>query len=447
MCSLNTRALKIVEILKEIDYPISGLNLGKKVGCSIKTIQNEIKYINKELEDIKINSIRGVGYKLEGKINLEKLINDNLGGVNRVEFIIKTIINLSSQNKNSIKLEELADSMFISVSTIKNDLKEAREMLKKYNIEVVSKYKHGIALQAKELDIIKCIVDLCCSNNNELVIQDFIKEDITKQITSLEEILLTTLNEEKLLLSDVEFKNLYTTIFIKLSRENHYNYKNFIVNYIKDYKQTIDIIMNDNQNKEKIIKIIDRTCENLKAIRNIDISEDKLFKQCLYNHINNLIKKDKLGIYNYDEVDESLENLYKDEYNLARIVKKDMENILNFSIKDCEIYNIALHIGGAIERHLSNKKDKIFNVMLVCSLEEDMSILINNKLKQSFKDKINIVKTIPKYLINHVDTTQVDFVISTIILDYNKIPVVKISTFLCDEEIKLIERFMNNLYA
>ena len=139
MNNLSTRALAIIEILKKLNHPISSLALSEEIGCSTKTIQSEIKDINKQLKDTKIISIRGVGYKLEGKIEINECNSNTIGNVDRIEFIIKTMLNLSVDS--SIKLEELSDAMFISVSSVKNDLKEVKEILSKYNINIIVIYK------------------------------------------------------------------------------------------------------------------------------------------------------------------------------------------------------------------------------------------------------------------------------------------------------------------
>ena len=50
--------------------------------------------------------------------------------------------------------------------------------------------------------------------------------------------------------------------------------------------------MNNNINKQKITNAISLFCKNLKLATAIDISKDEFFIECLYNHINNLIKKE-----------------------------------------------------------------------------------------------------------------------------------------------------------
>ena len=447
MNNLSTRALAIIEILKKLNYPVSSLALSEEIGCSTKTIQSEIKDINKQLKDTKIVSIRGVGYKLEGKIEINECNNNHIGNVDRIEFIIKTMLNLNLQQENSIKLEELADAMYISVSSVKNDLKEVKEILNKYNINIISRHKYGLGVDGNEDEIVKCIVDLCSRKDNELTLSDFLSEDVNNKVFNLKSEILKSLNKEDLILSDIEFKNLCSTIFIRLSRRNYSNYEKFIEDYIKNYKVKRESIMNDDLNKEKITKAIASFCKNLKLATAIDISKDEFFVECLYNHINNLIKKDKLGICNYNVVNNEVKIKYPYAYELAKIAKKTIEHELNLKIGDDEVSNIAVHVGGAVERYSSNKKRKIFKIIIVCASGTGTSMLINTKIQQLFKERIEVVKIIPSYLIDYINPLEVDFLISTMPLDYDKIPIINVSPFLTEKEIKIIEKFMDTGYV
>ncbi len=447
MNNLSTRALTIIDILKKLKHPVSSLALSEEIGCSTKTIQSEIKYINKQLKDTKIISIRGVGYKLEGKIDVLECNNNHLGNVDRVEFIIKTMLNLNSKEEKTIKIEELADSMFISVSSVKNDLKEVKEILSKYNVNIISKHKYGLGVDSSEKEIIQCIVDLCNRKDNELVLQDFLTSDVSDNLFNLKNKILKFLAKEDLILSDVEFKNLCNKIFVILSRGHHFDYDRFIDEYIKSYKIKRDKIMNDNINKEKITNAINSFCKNLKLATAIDISKDDFFVECLYNHINNLLKKDKLGIRNYNVVNNDIKINYPYAYELAKIAKKTIEKELDLIISEDEISNIAVHVGGAIERHSSSKKRKVFRVIIVCASGAGTSMLINTKLQQLFKDRIEIKKIIPSYLIDYINARDVDFLISTMPLDFDKIPVINVSPFLTKKEVKIIEKFMDTGYV
>lgn len=447
MKNLSTRGLEIIKILKTLNHPVSSLALSKEIGCSTKTIQSEIKDINKQLEDTKIVSIRGVGYQLEGKIDEEEFNSNYIGNIDRIEYIIKTMINLYLNDNCSIKLEELADSMFISVSSVKNDLKEVKEILNRYRVNIVSKHKQGLGIEASENDVIRCVVDLCNRRDNELVLQDFLSEEVSGSIFNLKNKILKSLYEEDLILSDIEFKNLCSTIYIKLSRINRCNFDNMIRSIIEKYKFIRESIMNDNANKEKITKAINSFCKNLKLATAIDISKDEFFIDCLYNHINNLIKKDKLGISNYNVVNNEVKIKYPYAYELAKIAKKTIEGELNIEIGEDEVSNIAVHVGGAVERYSSNNKRKIFRVIIVCASGAGTSMLINTKIQQLFKGRIEVIKIIPSYLIDYINYLEVDFLISTTPIDFDKIPVINVSPFLTEKEIKIIEKFMDTGYV
>lgn len=74
--TLNKRQSKIINILKNSKQPISSKALAEDIGCSTKTIQLEVKNINSIMDNIKIESSRGVGYNLVGDISSIKNIKD-----------------------------------------------------------------------------------------------------------------------------------------------------------------------------------------------------------------------------------------------------------------------------------------------------------------------------------------------------------------------------------
>ena len=441
MIIYSVRALNIIEILKNSHDPVSSLALSEEIGCSTKTIQSEIKDINKNGKDGKIISIRGIGYKIEGSFDDIAIPSQYLGNVDRIDYIIKNLINLTTKPENTVKLEELADSMYISVSTVKNDLKEVKSILKKYNISVVSKHKQGIAIQASEDDITSFILDICSKKDNELHLKDFLSEKVSNNIFNLKNIILNMLGREHLVLSDTEFKNLCSIIFIKLSRSNQ-DESEFIQAYIEDYIIQRELIMNDDKNKEKIIRAIKKFCKNLKIATSIDLSQDEIFETCLYNHINSIYKKMNLGINQYGVLPIDIRIKYPYAYELGKIAKKTIEEELGLKLDDEEISNIAVHVGGAIERSEHNQKKKVFKVIIVCVSGIGTSMLVKNKLEYLFEGKIEIVKIIPAYLIDYINVMEVDFIISTVDIKCERVPVITVSPLLNDNEVKIIEKFM-----
>ena len=86
----------------------------------------------------------------------------------------------------------------------------------------------------------------------------------------------------------------------------------------------------------------------------------KFFEKCLYNHINSIYKKMKLGINQYGVLPIDIRIKYPYAYELGKIAKKTIEEELDLKLDDEEISNIAVHVGGAIERAEHNQKKKVF---------------------------------------------------------------------------------------
>ena len=443
---MNTRALSIIKILLNSVEPVSSLALSQEIGCSTKTIQNEIKEINKELKNCEIVSIRGVGYKIEGNLDDIDIKNSDLYDYDRVEYIIKKIINISSTDKDTIKLEDLADSMYVSLSTVKNDLKEVKKILNEYNLKISSKHKQGICIEASEEDIIKFIINYSNKVDNSLNIKDFLNNNIIENLFSIKKILLDTLSYENMILTDNEFKNIVNYISIYLSRNNT-NQSDFIKEYIKKYKSKKEKPISEDE-QLLIRKAIKEFCRDLNIATSINLSHDKVFEECLFNHISNLYKRADLGINQYEITAGEIKLKYPFAFELGKIAKKTIEKNLNMEISEDEVENIALHIGGALERIDKRDEKKVYKTIIVCTSGVGTSMLIKSKLENIFKGKLEIIKVIPSYLIDYINVLDIDFVISTVEVNLENVNVIKVSPMLTDKEIKLIEKYIEteNVY-
>lgn len=443
---MNTRALSIIKILLNSVEPVSSLALSQEIGCSTKTIQNEIKEVNKELKNCEIVSIRGIGYKIEGNLDDIDIKNSDLYDYDRVEYIIKKIINISSTDKDTIKLEDLADSMYVSLSTVKNDLKEVKKILNEYNLKISSKHKQGICIEASEEDIIKFIINYSNKVDNSLNIKDFLNNNIIENLFSIKKILLDTLSYENMILTDNEFKNIVNYISIYLSRNNT-NQSDFIKEYIKKYKSKKEKPISEDE-QLLIRKAIKEFCRDLNIATSINLSHDKVFEECLFNHISNLYKRADLGINQYEITAGEIKLKYPFTFELGKIAKKTIEKNLNMEISEDEVENIALHIGGALERIDKRDEKKVYRTIIVCTSGVGTSMLIKSKLENIFKGKLEIIKVIPSYLIDYVNVLDIDFVISTVEVNLENVNVIKVSPMLTDKEIKLIEKYIEteNVY-
>ena len=128
------RQRKILAILKQHKNNITSDEIARLVGVSSRTIRTEIKNILPILKEniAKINISTRKGYSLEIN-NYEKFINildehitKTLDSEARVNYIIQRLLNAALKNQ-SIKQQDLADELFIGLSTLKANLKEVKK--------------------------------------------------------------------------------------------------------------------------------------------------------------------------------------------------------------------------------------------------------------------------------------------------------------------------------
>ncbi len=443
---LNARQIKILKILKNSTQPISSKALAQDIGCSTKTIQVEVKNLNSTFEDINIDSIRGIGYKLVGDTSSINFIDNKIdeNDIDRVSYILKRILLLYKDK--TLKIESLADEMYVSLSTIKNDLKEVKDILKEYNLKIVSKHKLGIGIEGELKNIKKCILESSLKYD-DINLDDFFTNNIKESINSIRSEILYNLEKENIIFTDYEFNNMFNYILISLSLENQIDYKEYIKEYIKYYKDKISK-EHSKDYQQKIRNSIDKFTKNLKLATSIDLTKDDIFKEYLYRHISSFCIKKELNINHQSIMAKDIKSKYPFAFELATIAKTTLEEDLAIDIDESETANIAIHIGGALQRTNYSENERVLKTIIVCASGVGTSMLIKAKLEAKFDKKLEILKVIPSYLIDYVKVLDIDFIIATVPVNIENIPVIKVSPFLDDKEIKIIEKFIEtgNVY-
>lgn len=124
-----------------------------------RTIRNDLTIIETHLEAIEgveLISIRGRGYKIH--LENQRFLNnifDEIGGkfdfipiepIDRINFILEKML----FTPRYIKIEELMDELYVSRSTIQNDLKDVKVMLKKFNLSIKKRPNYGMKIIGDE---------------------------------------------------------------------------------------------------------------------------------------------------------------------------------------------------------------------------------------------------------------------------------------------------------
>ena len=164
------RIWRILYLLAENKRVMTANELGKLVGVSQRTIKSDIKEIAELARSCgcKLITHKACGYSLhvvdpEAYEEIVSLLNTNFSDREYCEtFDTKAneITRHLLMKNQFIKEEDLADEMFISLSTVKSNINNVKTIIQKFNLSYVSKKNEGIMIEGLELNKRFCMLEL-----------------------------------------------------------------------------------------------------------------------------------------------------------------------------------------------------------------------------------------------------------------------------------------------
>lgn len=491
---LNLRLQKILDILLCVDKVVTGEYLCNTLGVSSRTIRSDIKELNYILRDkgAAIISEKSRGYRLEvsSKKTFNRFLDDNKventsnisTAIGRAEYIIRRLLINDLKGIDGITQIELADELYVSLSSLKNDIKLAKSTLENFNMDIEKIGNRGIKIIGSEEDIRYCIVRYVL-NNNEKVIEYLLKDILSKDNTSIDYILRSNICKFSFRLSDVAYSDIKSHLIImlirnyqnknvlydeevrdKLKREDKINIARSICDDIK-HKFKINLIEDEilyvtkhiiagsyiatnNEIEEYSLEeknsIVIQILTSINKIFNIDFTNDSTLVKFLAHHLKASINRAKYGIKVKNSMLSVIKNNYPFALELALLANDIIKEETGFSLTEDDIGFIALHFAAAVERKNEKKGSTMKNIIIVCTTGVGTSLLLKVKLKSYFKNRINIINTIPWYELDDDALEKADLIISTVDLDVDLDKVMYIKSLLDNEEIKMIEEKLDN---
>lgn len=492
---MEDRLVKIMKHFINSEKEITSLYLSNKVGVTSRTVREDIKKINSILKNYKacIEPVRGKGYRLsyQNKNLFKSFINDYIyeekfAELNSPKIRLKYILNILLKSKDYIKMSELADELYISVSTLQNDMRQIRNILNKYSLTVENVPHKGIKVIGSELNKRYVVSEYIF--NRQKVMKTLHDESLNhliefkeKKTNEVWEAIIKVLKANNIILSDIAATNLFVHIIItykrikkgykvslpkeklkKLTKTKEFKVAKMLVSKIEEILD-IDLPREETgyiaihligtklvDNSKNIENIIDENVKNI--VKKMIISIDREFNFGLINdkvlilelslHLKPAINRHKYGMNIRNPFLEEIKAKYPLAFESAIIATKTLQKEIGILIDENEIAYIAIHIGAAMERNATNLNPK--NVFIICASGAGSSQLIKLKIESEFKSLINVIGTGQYFNFNSIPIDNLDFVISTIPINRDiGVPVVEVNTIIGQEDIKNIYAKLN----
>lgn len=481
---LNKRQQKIIMLMNEDKEWIMGKELAKLFSVSDRTIRNDIANINNFYEDILIMSNIRRGYKIDEykihslNIEISEIIPQT--SKERCAYIIQELL----FGKGKINLIQLQEKIFISESSLDNDIKKIRQILDKYpSLKIIRKsnYIELIGSEDDKRSLYKSLLTNETKGNflNLNKIASLFKDfDLIRVKSILEETLreyryhvreaaiprlmlhigvtIDRMLKYKFIKTDRGTNELKNSIEYKISKKVFYKISCEInIKVIEDEVVLFALLLlgkkGTSYSNEIVEKKIECSTKNLVLniiddIENtfgINFRDDNEFKVGFEMHIISLLER---YVHNID-VDNMYLNDIKRKYpfifEMGVRVCKILEEQMHIKIKENEILFIALHLGAAYERANLKRKHR---VLMIYPYNQMLSGLFLNKIISKFSDRIEIIKCMNFFEESEIEDLKPELILTTLPLEHNlNILTIEISIFMNYKDESNIFQALNRL--
>ncbi|MCG1027101.1 BglG family transcription antiterminator [Virgibacillus halodenitrificans] len=495
---LNFRMEVILRELMAAKSPITGNYLATINEVTPRTTREDIKSLDSVLVNYgaRVISVMGQGYQLnimEEKQfqNLLKEVTEGSDGNNllvntpeeRVSFLIKYLLLTS----NYVKLDELAERLYVSKSTIQNDIKQVKKILLEYDLRLESRPNYGLKIVGDELKLRFCMAEYIFDREEKS--KEHLLEPLFSSITQvdmdrIQNIIMKQITSNEITLSDIAINNLliHISIAYKRIKSGHHvslyhtdiqeiiEQKEYMVacEIVKDVEKEFSVkfpeeetayiaihllgtkMLSHTKTDSKIVgrvlgdeisDLITTLLNKIEVELNLGINYDQELTIALALHLKPAINRFKYGMNIRNPMLEDIKKNYPLAFEAGIIAGLVIEESTGVKIDENEIGYLALHIGAAIERKKLHSGPK--RCLIVCASGMGTAQLIYYKLKARFDKSLDVIGTTEYYNLDKVNLGEVDVIVSSIPIEEDlPVPVIRVNAILGTTDLERIEKFI-----
>ncbi|WP_407857344.1 BglG family transcription antiterminator [Enterococcus hailinensis] len=479
------RQEKIVEYLYAKKQAIAPKALAAEFQISERTLANDIKWL-KEIGPINgftIERIRSKGHQLI--VSDQTKFSTYLTQVLKEEYVdhsnpqerVKNIELLLLLHEKYITMQQIAEWLDVSLSTVKLDMKQVEQFCKKYELDLHSKAHYGLKIIGTESKKRRAILYLIRHTlhtpvltekykefnfvfdedalrnflqdqlwKNQMKISDIVFENIVQHIRLLSFRIMqnNTINQEEEVTININYDALTEQVVAYL--ENHYElvFSSAEKNYLEEQLHGKLTVLNDPVSNNQLKQAIDKAMEHVDRKYHTHFQKDQDLANALLMHVAPLLQRLYTGHQLENPLIEDIYTQYANVFNVSMVFINQLNKDLDVKISKDEIGYVAIYFAASLEKQSNQMIDDYKKIAVICSTGGGTSYLLKVNLERLFSNAK--VETFALNEINQVDD-EFDLMISTVPLKEEQfdIPVIYTKTILNQAEMTKIEKDLHLL--
>ncbi|WP_208560050.1 BglG family transcription antiterminator [Marinilactibacillus kalidii] len=471
----QARHFRIYQLIKDKPEVFNSERLGENLTVSSRTIRNDVKEMNGNARNygFEINLKRGCGYWIDiidnnRYVEFENEQVNNLHDVSNCKERIRYFIRMLLFEKQVKSLEEYAEALYISRSTLTNDLPAIKSTLAEYKLTFVSKVGKGVSVEGNEKDKRYALMSLFNPKTlTQLSIHPFFQWS-DSLIRDLREKIPNMLQQYAIVFTDENLENFIYHLLVMYTRiKNQFILKDLdiydidesgseFINELKTYleavmeieitdaelsylsilikSKTIHSLEQDEEDRQREQRYINDLLSTIKAHYQYELTDDEQLKNDLINHIHSMFYRFDHDIRVRNPMEEHIQKFYPLAFEVTLNAVESVKDRYSYSINDGEVAYLALHIGAALERNYQIEYARHTTCLIVCGAGVGTARMIETSIRRTLPN-LFVIKTISAQKYHQLEYIEEDVVLTTVEINKKNKPVFKVDNLPSKKEL------------
>lgn len=481
---MKPKIIKLIRILSDYTEFVTASSLAANMDVSTRSIKSYIQEINSVYPEA-IESSRE-GYRID-KQAARRILEESgthipQSSQERIVYIINSLI----KSDTSVNTYDLCDEMFISYSTIKNDLQAVKSKLRKYDLQLNNNHDN-LTVSGLEKNKRRLLSSILYDESNvNFVNLETIQNIFPEiQIELIKDSLLEIFDRFHYFVNDYSLINLVLHITIAIDRIRNRNVNTEDIRDMppissheyelargiaRKIEQDFRIEYNQAEVYELALLLISRataidyqsitvsnledfiTPECLALVRElisdvnsyyyIDLTEPEFLIRFAL-HIRNLLQRSKNNYFSRNPLTEEIKTSCPLIYDVSVCLSSTIKERTGISINDDEIAYIAFHLGSTLEAQ-KNLSEKV-TAALYCPSYYDTNVKLTDTINRHFSSELLITNIFTEER-ELEKTGKNDLVLSTVPLNsVIQLPLLQISPFFTEKDVQSLRRQLTEI--
>ncbi|MCD8050388.1 MAG: BglG family transcription antiterminator [Clostridiales bacterium] len=425
----NQRQLEILlELCENPDNYLTASYFAKKQQVSLRTVQNDIKQIKMEVAEktcVEFQSVAPKGCRIHvldltefaawKETLYQQFSNSSMGYRNeRIDQILLLLLN----QHRAISMYDLENKIYVSRSTLLNDLKQVDTVLSRFNLELL-RSANKVMIDGSEVNKRMCLLEQNLLIANAATV--FSGNSDNDTMRKIKDILVETFVSFKHSVTEVGLNNAIIQLYVALNRMQNWFFispadldlegeslspereiaaavfqrigQDFLVRVPEEEVDYFALYMKGQGNytsttiiSQEMDDFVLAALTDIRDTHGIDLTNDLNLRIALALHCTPLIVRIKYDMQLKNHLVNYIRQTFPQGFDLGTYFAAYMQKVFHKKVSDEEIAFIAIHLYNSLTQQQQNQGTK--RLLVISSLRRSENILLRQTLLNWFSDQL-----------------------------------------------------------